>query len=83
METTLADDHKKNVANSQFKKLRQAEEGRRAMLDYENTANANRAKTAKLRALRLARDAQLAAEAAASPPAPVKKKAKKVKDPTA
>jgi hypothetical protein len=73
----LADDSKKNVANNQFKKLRQAEEGRRAMLEYENTAAANRAKTTRLKALRLARDAELAAAEAAAPPAPAKKKAAK------
>jgi hypothetical protein len=76
MEAALADDDKTNAANKQFKKQRQAEEGRRAMLDYENVAAANRVKTAKLRALRLARDAELAAAAAAAPPAE-KKKAKK------
>jgi hypothetical protein len=77
METALADDSKKNVANNQFKKLRQAEEGKRAMLEYENTAAANRAKTVRLRALRLARDAEEAAAAAAAPPVPVKKKTAK------
>jgi len=45
------------------------------MLDYENSANAMRAKTARLRALRLARDAEEAAAAAAAPP--VKKKSAK------
>ena len=75
----MADDPKKNAANKEFKKARQAEEGRRAMLDYENAAIANRAKTARLRALRLARDAQEAAAAAAAPPVPVKKKAAKKK----
>ncbi len=69
----MADNSNKNAANSQFRKLRQAEEGKRAMLDYENSANAMRAKTTRLRALRLARDAQEAAAAAAAPP-PVKKK---------
>jgi hypothetical protein len=69
MEITLADDSKKNAANNQFRKLRQAEEGKRAMTEYENSAIANRAKTARLKALRLARDAQ-----AAAPPAPPKKK---------
>ena len=71
----MADNSDKNAANSQFRKLRQAEDGKRAMLDYENAAAANRAKTARLRALRLARDAELAAAAAATPP--VKKKAAK------
>ena len=69
----MADNSNKNAANSQFRKLRQAEEGKRAMLDYENNAAANRAKTARLRALRLARDAEEAAAAALAPP-PVKKK---------
>lgn len=76
METILADDSKKNAANNQFRKLRQAEEGKRAMIEYENTAVANRAKTARLRALRLARDAEEAAAAALAPP-PKKKAAKK------
>ena len=74
MEITLADDSKKNAANNQFRKLRQAEEGKRAMTEYENNAIANRAKTARLRALRLARDAEEAAALAAAPPVPVKKK---------
>lgn len=63
----MANDANKNAANKQFKKQRQAEEGKRAMLDYETAAAATRAKTARLRALRLARDAQLAAEAEAGP----------------
>jgi hypothetical protein len=74
MEITLADDSKKNAANNQFRKLRQAEEGKRAMTEYENSAIANRAKTARLRALRLARDAAEAEALAAAPPAPPKKK---------
>jgi hypothetical protein len=74
MEIALADDSKKNAANNQFRKLRQAEEGKRAMTEYENNAIASRAKTARLRALRLARDAEEAAAAALAPPAPVKKK---------
>jgi len=74
MEITLADDSKKNAANNQFRKLRQAEEGKRAMTEYENNAIASRAKTARLRTLRLARDAEEAAALAAAPPPPVKKK---------
>jgi hypothetical protein len=74
MEIALADNANKTAANSQFRKLRQAEDGKRAMLDYENSATAMRTKTAGLRALRLARDAEEAAAAAAAPP-PVKKKA--------
>ena len=54
MEAALADDPKKHAANKEFKKARQAEEGKRAMTDYENSAIASRAKTARLKALRLA-----------------------------
>ena len=79
MEIALADHSNKTAANSQFRKLKQAEDGKRAMLEYENTAAANRAKTARLKALRLARDAEEAAAAAAAPPAPVKKRAAKKK----
>ena len=53
-------------------RARQAEDGKKAMAEYEANAAATRAKTEKLRALRLARDA---AEAAAPKP-PVKTKAK-------
>ena len=80
MEIALADDSKKNAANNQFRKLRQAEEGKRAMTEYENAAIANRAKTARLKALRLARDEAEAAALAAAPPAPKKKKAAKKKE---
>jgi hypothetical protein len=79
MEIALADDPKKAAANNQFRKLRQAEDGKRAMTEYENAAIASRAKTARLKALRLARDAEEAAALAAAPPAPVKKKAAKKK----
>ena len=47
MEIAVADNTNKNAANSQFRKLRQAEDGKRAMLDYENNAAANRAKTTR------------------------------------
>ena len=53
-------------------RARQAEDGKKAMAEYEASAAATRAKTEKLRALRLARDA---AEQAAPKP-PVKPKAK-------
>ena len=74
MEAAVADDPKKNAANKEFKKARQAEDGKRAMTEYENAAIASRTKTARLKALRLARDAELAAAAAAAPPVPPKKK---------
>ena len=55
-------------------RARQAEDGKKAMAEYEASAAATRAKTEKLRALRLAREA---AEAAApKPPAKPKAKAK-------
>ena len=72
----MADNSKKNAANVQFNKLQRAEDGKRAMIEYEAAAAANRAKTARLRELRLARDAELAAN---PPPPPVKKPAKKKK----
>ena len=72
----MADD-KKNAANNQFRKLRQAEEGKRAMTEYENAAVATRAKTERLKALRLARDAEEAAKLAANPPPAKKKKTAK------
>ena len=52
-------------------RARQAEDGKKAMAEYEASAAATRVKTEKLRALRLAKEA---AEAAA--PKPVKTKAK-------
>ena len=70
----VADVSKTTAANKEFRKARQAEDGKRAMLDYENTAAANRAKTARLKALRLARDAEEAAAEAAAPPKVEKKK---------
>ena len=72
----MADD-KKNAANSQFRKARQAEDGKRAMTEYENAAAAMRVKTERLKALRLAHEAEEAAKLAANPPPPKKKKAAK------
>jgi len=71
----MADRLSKDDAQKQFAKLQRAEDGKRAMADYEAEGAAMRAKTARLRALRLARDAELAA--AAPPAAPAKKKAAK------
>ena len=54
-------------------RARQAEDGKKAMAEYEASAAATRIKTEKLRALRLAKEA---AEAAApKPPAKTKSKA--------
>jgi hypothetical protein len=66
----MADDVKSDKASDKasadLRKLQQAEDGKKAMLDYEAEAAATRAKTEKLRALRLAREASM-------PPAPAKK----------
>jgi hypothetical protein len=61
----MADEVNSGKASADARKLQQAEDGKKAMLDYEAQAAATRAKTEKLRALRLARDA-------AMPPAPAK-----------
>ena len=71
----MADRSNKDEAQKQFAKVQRAEDGKKAMSDYEAEGAAIRAKTARLRALRLARDAEQAA--AAPPPAPAKKKAAK------
>ena len=55
-------------------RARQAEDGKKAMAEYEASAAATRAKTQKLRALRLAKEA--AELAAPKPPAKTKTKAK-------
>ena len=68
----MADDVKNDKASAEARKMQQAEDGKKAMLDYEAQAAALRARTEKLRALRLARDA-----AAPPPPAKTKTSAKK------
>ncbi len=55
-------------------RARQAEDGKKAMAEYEASAAATRAKTEKLKALRLAKEA--ADEAAPKPAAKAKAKAK-------
>ena len=60
----LADDPSKVRAEI---RARQAEDGRKAMAEYEANAAAVRAKTERLRALRLAREAELAANPPAKP----------------
>ena len=67
----MADRLSKDDAQKQFAKLQRAEDGKKAMTEYEAEGAAMRAKTARLRALRLARDAEIAATA---PPEPAKKK---------
>lgn len=68
----MADDSKKQQADAQFRKVQRAEDGKKAMAEYEASVAAVRAKTEKLKQLRLARDA---AEKIAAPvaPAPAKK----------
>ena len=61
---------KSDKASAEVRKMQQAEDGKKAMLDYEAQAAALLVRTEKLRALRLAREA-------ATPPAPVKTKAAK------
>jgi hypothetical protein len=70
----MADQSKKDTANAEFKKAQRAEDGRKAMSDYEAQAAAERTKTARLKAARLARDAALPV---AAPKAAAKKKSVK------
>ena len=70
----MAENSKKDDAQAQFTKAQRAEDGRKAMAEYEAAAIATRAKTERLRALRLAREAELAKNA---PAKPAKKKAAK------
>jgi hypothetical protein len=69
----LADDPTKVRAEI---RARQAEDGKKAMAEYEASAAATRIKTEKLRALRLAKEAS---DAAAAPPPKAKGKAKATK----
>ena len=75
----MADDLRTMAANAQFKKLQRAQDGKKAMSEYEAEAAAVRIKTARLKAARLAKEAADAADAAAAPvvPLPVKKTAAK------
>ena len=77
----MADDVKSDKASAELRKMQQAEDGKKAMLDYEAEAAALRAKTEKLRALRLAREA--AAPPVPAKKAPVKKASKGAKAPKA
>lgn len=65
-------DKKSDEAPAAFAKAQRAEDGKKAMAEYEATAVALRVKTERLRAMRLAREA----EAAKTAP-PAKKKAGK------
>jgi hypothetical protein len=69
----LANRSKKDAAAIEFAKLQRAEDGKKAMSEYEAEAAAVRAKTARLKALRLARDAA-AATVSGTETVPTKKK---------
>lgn len=69
----LADDLAKARANTQFMRAQQAEDGRKAMAEYEARIEATREKTERLRALRLAKEA---ADAKAAPAVTPKTKGK-------
>jgi hypothetical protein len=56
----LSDQTKIARSEAQLKKLQRAEDGRKAMAEYEAEQAAIRAKTERLRALRLAREAEVA-----------------------
>lgn len=71
----LSDHTKTHRSEAQQKKLQRAEDGRKAMAEYEAEQVAIRAKTERLRALRLAREAEVATSE--SGPALRKKVAKK------
>jgi len=59
-ELILSDHTKISRSEAQLKKLQRAEDGRKAMAEYEAEQAALRAKTERLRALRLAREAEVA-----------------------
>jgi hypothetical protein len=69
----MANDLEKAKAKTQAMRAWQAEDGRKAMAEYEANIVATREKTERLRALRMAREA---AEAKAPPAAPAKPKSK-------
>ena len=76
----MADKSKKDEAQIQFKKIQRAEDGKKAMSEYESEALAVRAKTERLKALRLARDAAEKVAAPKAEPAAKKKAVKRKKD---
>ncbi len=72
----MADRSSKTDTQAQLQKMQRAEDGKKAMAEYEAEGAAMRAKTEKLRALRLAKEA---ADAAAAPKAAPKKAGRKTK----
>lgn len=75
----MIDRPKKDDAQAQFKKLQRAEDGKKAMAEYEAENLAIRAKTERLKAARLARDAAAAKAPAKAAASPTKKTGKKAK----
>ena len=74
----MADNKKTEAANIQFKKAQRAEEGKKAMAEYESAAVALRTKTERLKALRLEKEA--ADGLMPDEPAAKKKPARKAKE---
>ncbi len=75
----MADNSKVDRANAQFNKLQRAEDGKKAMSEYEADRIATRTKTERLKAMRLARDAAEKAAVPEEPAAKAKAPAKKKK----
>jgi hypothetical protein len=75
----LADNSKVDRANAQFNKLQRAEDGKKAMSEYEADRIALRTKTERLKAMRLARDSAEKAAVSEEPATTAKKPAKKKK----
>jgi hypothetical protein len=75
----LADNSKVDRANAQFNKLQRAEDGKKAMSEYEADRIALRTKTERLKAMRLARDAAEKAAVSEEPATKTKAPAKKKK----
>ena len=59
-------DQARQRAERNFKREERAQDGRKAMIEYEAQAVATRKKTARLKALRLAKEAQAQTEAPAA-----------------
>lgn len=75
----MADRSKKDEAQLQFSKLQKAEDGKKAMSEYEADRIALRTKTERLKAMRLARDAAEKAAVSEEPATKTKAPAKKKK----
>ncbi len=65
----MTSDQARQRAERNFKKEERAQDGRKAMIEYEAQARAIREKTARLKALRLAKEAQAQNEEAPAKPA--------------